>query len=216
MKRLIILIAILVLFLVGCNELDTLLNDVNHMIEEIETTQEEKDCCPPEIIDEPSEPILDDLPILICSIELDETTEYETIISELTQAFVYRIIDGDTIDVLIDGESNRVRLIGVDAPEMGRFGSPDGAEPGAIEATDFVHSLTYQTYVWLEIDGDNYCSRGTRLRRYVWLAIPSNINNETYIRELMLNAILLEQGYASVMIIGSVRHETLFRYLCQQ
>ena len=32
------------------------------------------------------------------------------------------IIDGDTIDVLLDGERTRVRIIGIDTPERGECG----------------------------------------------------------------------------------------------
>jgi micrococcal nuclease len=35
----------------------------------------------------------------------------------LTEAFVTRVVDGDTIVVLIDGEEFRVRYIGIDTPE---------------------------------------------------------------------------------------------------
>ncbi len=38
----------------------------------------------------------------------------------LQQADVYEVIDGDTIDVLVDGILMRVRYFGVDTPERGR------------------------------------------------------------------------------------------------
>jgi hypothetical protein len=37
----------------------------------------------------------------------------------LEQATVVKVIDGDTIDVLIDGKQQRVRYYGIDAPEEG-------------------------------------------------------------------------------------------------
>ena len=49
----------------------------------------------------------------------------------LTPATVHRIIDGDTIDVVMPyGEIERIRFIGIDAPERG--------EAGFDEATNFV------------------------------------------------------------------------------
>jgi endonuclease YncB( thermonuclease family) len=39
--------------------------------------------------------------------------------ASLEQAAVVKVIDGDTIDVLIDGETQRVRYYGIDAPEQG-------------------------------------------------------------------------------------------------
>jgi endonuclease YncB( thermonuclease family) len=120
---------------------------------------------------------------------------------ELTEAIVVRVIDGDTI-VLNNGE--RVRLIGIDAPEIG--------EPGADEATQFVRERVEGLTVWLEADGADR-DRFGRLRRYVWLQQPSNTLDENQIRQYQLNALLLENGLARVMIIGRVRNETLFRQL---
>ena len=121
--------------------------------------------------------------------------------STVTAEIVSRVIDGDTI-VLASGE--RVRLIGLDAPEIG--------EPGADEATQFVRERVEGLTVWLESDGADR-DRFGRLRRYVWLRQPTNTHDEHQIRQFQLNALLLKNGLASVMIIGSVRNETLFRQL---
>ena len=119
----------------------------------------------------------------------------------LTEARVSRVIDGDTIE-LTTGE--RVRFIGVDAPEAG--------EPGGSEATEFVRSKIGGQTVWLESDG-NDTDRFDRLRRYVWIELPTDLNDEEQIRTKMLNAMLLEEGHATVMIVGTVKHERLFRSL---
>ena len=50
------------------------------------------------------------------------------------EAKVVRIVDGDTIDVLIDGTKHRVRLFGVDTPERG--------EPCYNEATERTRQLS--------------------------------------------------------------------------
>ena len=120
---------------------------------------------------------------------------------DLTEAVVSRVIDGDTI-VLTGGE--RVRLIGIDAPERG--------QSGADEAAQFVRTLIEGRTVWLEADVADR-DRFGRLRRYVWLRQPTNTLNETQIRRYQLNALLLENGLASVLIIGRVRNEELFRRL---
>lgn len=121
--------------------------------------------------------------------------------SELTQAVVQRVIDGDTI-VLTTGE--RVRFIGVDAPEIG--------EEGADEATQFVRDLIDGQTIWLEADDRDVDAFG-RLRRYIWLQEPTDVNDEQQIRSYMLNAMMLEEGHAVVAIFGNVRHEALFRNL---
>lgn len=56
-------------------------------------------------------------------------------------AEVSRIIDGDTIEVNINGDSYRVRYIGIDTPEIG--------EPFADEATDKNRELVEGQIVWL-------------------------------------------------------------------
>jgi|GEM_PF-1570696 len=121
----------------------------------------------------------------------------------LTEATVTRVIDGDTIE-LSTGE--RVRLIGVDAPEIGT--------PGADEATAFVTTHILNQTVWLEADGNNTDVHG-RLRRYVWLQIPTDNTSEVQIRAYQLNAMLLENGLAEVLIVGNVRNADLFRYIAQ-
>lgn len=66
-------------------------------------------------------------------------------------ATVERIIDGDTIDVRIGGRTERVRLIGIDTPEIAHPDSP--AECFGPEATDFTAALVpVGTEVRLERD----------------------------------------------------------------
>ena len=114
-----------------------------------------------------------------------ETTEAPS----LTSATVARVIDGDTI-VLSNGE--RVRLIGVDAPEIGTA--------GADEATAFVKARVLNRTVWLSSSGPDR-DRFGRLRRYVWLQLPSNPQNPAEIAEKQLNALLVAYGHAQVMAV---------------
>ena len=44
--------------------------------------------------------------------------------SAATQARVTRVVDGDTITITLDGRRERVRLIGIDAPEVSHDGTP--------------------------------------------------------------------------------------------
>ena len=109
-------------------------------------------------------------------------------------ATVSRVIDGDTL-VLTNGE--RVRLIGIDAPEMGRFGAREGAEPGAVESKYFVKMRLEQHghRVYLQTSGSDR-DRFERLRRYVWLGLPSDPANQRH--ELLLNQLLLDYGHAVI------------------
>jgi endonuclease YncB( thermonuclease family) len=76
----------------------------------------------------------------------------------LEQATVEKVIDGDTIDVLIDGEHQRVRYYGIDAPEKD--------EECYQEATERNRELVGTT-VRLEPDARDKDEHG-RLLRYVF------------------------------------------------
>jgi micrococcal nuclease len=57
----------------------------------------------------------------------------------VANATLVRVIDGDTIDVMIDGREERVRLIGIDTPETKKPETP--IECFGPEASEFTHSL---------------------------------------------------------------------------
>lgn len=107
-------------------------------------------------------------------------------------AKVVRTIDGDTIEVNVDnGETEKIRLIGIDTPE-----STTSHEPYGSEASDFTNkSLTGKT-VYIEKDVSDRDRYG-RLLRIVWLERPVSIS-ESDIRSKMFNAILVLKGYAQV------------------
>ncbi|MEM7798504.1 MAG: thermonuclease family protein [Chloroflexota bacterium] len=82
-------------------------------------------------------------------------------------ATVVRVIDGDTIEVVIAGQSARVRLIGMDAPEVG--------EPFSADATEALSEMLMNRKVYLEKDvseTDSY----DRLLRYVYLTDGTLVN----------------------------------------
>jgi len=101
----------------------------------------------------------------------------------MLKATVTRVVDGDTLDVLVDGREERVRLIGVDAPEVRGEAEPYGAEGMAFAR----QRLTGQA-VDLELDVEERDRYG-RLLAYVW--IGGELFNETLVRE----------GYATVMTV---------------
>ncbi|MEO0230580.1 MAG: thermonuclease family protein [candidate division WOR-3 bacterium] len=90
---------------------------------------------------------------------------------------VTRVIDGDTIVVLLNGREEKVRLIGIDTPERGR--------PYFEEATKKTAELVLGKKVRLEKDVSERDKYG-RLLRYV------------YVGSIFLNAELVRQGYAMV------------------
>lgn len=84
-------------------------------------------------------------------------------------ALVTRVIDGDTIEVFLNGQHILLRYIGVDAPE--------GGEPFALEATEANQALVEGQEVTLEKDVSETDSFD-RLLRYVYLEDGTFVNAE--------------------------------------
>jgi endonuclease YncB( thermonuclease family) len=103
--------------------------------------------------------------------------------SDLVEAQVTRVVDGDTIEVLIDGVEYRLRYIGIDTPETKHPTS--GVEPFGPEASQANSELVEGKTVLLERDVSEVDRYG-RLLRYV------------YVDDLMVNEELLRRGLARV------------------
>lgn len=114
-------------------------------------------------------------------------------------AAVVKIVSGDTIHVFVNGDVERVRYIGVTAPDAGD-GSPDSGDPQGREALQFNRGLTNAKNVRLELDVQERDPEG-RLLAYVWLG------------DVMVNAELIGHGFGQVVTGGpNMRHqETLLR-----
>lgn len=85
---------------------------------------------------------------------------------EVATAEVIAVVDGDTIDIATDAGPARVRLIGIDTPEIGREGEP--GECYAEEARSFLDGLVYGHIVELRSDPSQAdADRYGRLLRHV-------------------------------------------------
>lgn len=94
------------------------------------------------------------------------------------------VIDGDTIIVIIDGKNEKVRLIGVDTPEVNSPYTKE--EPFGREASAFTKHIAEKKKVQLEYGRQKRDKYG-RLLAYVYL------EDGTF-----LNAELVKRGYAEV------------------
>ena len=108
------------------------------------------------------------------------TVETKTTIS----AKVLYVIDGDTVDVAIDGKKQRVRLLGIDAPEMGFENKKEMCF--AQESRNKLVELTFGKTVSIASDStqqdrDAY----NRLLRYIYLSDKTSVNKR-----------MVEDGYA--------------------
>jgi len=102
-------------------------------------------------------------------------------------ATLVRVVDGDTIQVEVDGQREKVRLIGIDTPETKKPNSP--VECFGPEASAFTTSLLPEgTPLLLERDveaRDDY----DRLLAYVYRADDG----------LFVNLEIVAQGYANLL-----------------
>lgn len=109
-----------------------------------------------------------------------------------TRAEVVAHTDGDTAHFALEGGAEeKVRFIGIDTPEVGEHAEPFGEEAAAYTA----RAIPVGTTVWLETDAE-LRDRYGRLLAYVWLEEPVT-GDEAEVREKMLNARLVLDGYAS-------------------
>jgi len=102
---------------------------------------------------------------------------------------VERVVDGDTVDIRIDGTEERVRLIGIDTPETQKLDSP--AECYGSEASTYTEALLpVGTRVRLERDTVGRDHYG-RLLGYI-----HRLDDD-----LFVNYDILRQGYAQPLTI---------------
>ena len=110
-------------------------------------------------------------------------------------ATVEYVIDGDTVDFIIDGREERVRLIGIDTPETKKPNSP--IECFGPEATDFMQELLpVGTPVRIERDIVNRDDYG-RILGYVYRAEDG----------IFVNYEMMRQGFAQPL---SIKPNTVF------
>ena len=104
-------------------------------------------------------------------------------------AVIDYVVDGDTVDVIIDGRTERIRLIGIDTPETKKRDTPiECFGPEASAYTELL--LPVGTPVYIERDIVNRDDYG-RLLGYVYRANDG----------IFVNYELMRQGFAQPMSI---------------
>ncbi len=111
---------------------------------------------------------------------------------------VVKVVDGDTIDVLTDGGVERVRLIGVDCPEL-HHSDPVIKMYGKL-STEFTEKRLMDSEVWLEADAQPTDQFGRTLA-YVWTIPPPANAADEQLRTSMFNGVLLYEGWAMVFTV---------------
>ena len=121
-----------------------------------------------------------------CEVEPVATESSQSQPPGLELADVVRVVDGDTIIARVDGREERVRYIGIDAPESVTPDRP--VECFGDEASDANARLLEGKTVYFEADVEDR-DRFGRLLRYVYV----DLGDGTL---LFINLALVEGGYA--------------------
>jgi len=102
---------------------------------------------------------------------------------------VLKVTDGDTIHVLRDGVDVRVRIIGVNTPEVYR-----GVQCFGPEASEFAKSEMANTSIYLEYDStQSQLDKYGRVLAHVWTA-----TKQLYAAEAIRNGFGFEATYAGI------------------
>ncbi|WP_405376502.1 thermonuclease family protein [Pseudobutyrivibrio sp.] len=129
----------------------------------------------------------------VTEIDADNTVDNQE--SKLDAVKFIRTVDGDTIIVEdSNGEHKRVRMIGIDTPESVAQEEERNNEYGVM-ASDYTKELLTNAgtlYLEYDIDADDQYDR---ILAYVWLEDVDDTFNVENIKNSMVNAIIVENGY---------------------
>jgi micrococcal nuclease len=118
----------------------------------------------------------------------DDATADDATADGQVEGRVSRVIDGDTLDIVVAGETRRVRLLGVDTPESVHPTEP--VECYGPEASAFLRALVEGQTVRLAADpSQDAVDRYDRWLGLIWLDDGTLVNHE-----------LIAQGYATAFI----------------
>lgn len=122
---------------------------------------------------------------------------------------VDRVIDGDTISVVLNGRTESVRLIGIDTPETVDPGSE--IQPFGPEASRFTEDLLRGRDVWLERDVE-LRDRYDRLLAYAYVQDPRGLWEHGGRAYSQVNLVIAMSGYADQLTIPpNVQYADLYQ-----
>ncbi len=135
--------------------------------------------------------------------------------TDLYEANIVEVVDGDTIWVEVDGEELKVRLIGVNAPESVHMDAEQNSEYGKMASEFTKDFLEDYTTVYLQYDEDRQ-DQYERELCYVWLKEDVDTQSKDDISTYMFNSILIDEGYAAdAAYEPNTSYADYFKKLCQ-
>lgn len=128
------------------------------------------------------------------------------------EAYVKRVIDGDTAVLVINNKEYKLRMILVDTPES--VHPKKGLQYYGKEASDYTKAQLTGKTVYLQRDVSD-TDRYGRLLRYVWLQRPmTNEPLEDEVKNYCYNAILIKEGYGQLATFPpDVKYVDIFKEL---
>lgn len=172
MKKVLATLLIVVTILSGCGSENTQTTEIQEETQAQVVNEQETSTSPKQSVQE--------------QYEQEQDSNDDSSDTSFVKAVVTGIVDGDTIDVEIDGKEERLRLLLVDTPETKDPNEP--VQPFGPEATEFAEKTLAGKEVKLEFDGperDKY----DRLLVYLWVG------------DKIFNQMLLEEGLARVAYV---------------
>lgn len=138
--------------------------------------------------------------LLICVLALGvRLAEHSAGPSAFEKAVLEYVVDGDTLNVTVDGESVRVRLIGIDTPES--VSRTEENTPQGQEASDYLHGLLARgDELYLEYDERRYDDYGRTLA-YVWLSPGADTESYEEFCRYNLSAVIYQNTFCELMTI---------------
>lgn len=123
--------------------------------------------------------------------------------TNLYEAVVLRVVDGDTIIVALNNREERIRMIGVDAPESVSLNEEENTVWGQA-ASEYTKSvLEAGTNIWMTFDIEERDQYG-RMLAYIWLDSDTENLNHLFQKQL------IGEGYAL-----AIRYEPNTKYAAE-
>ena len=119
----------------------------------------------------------------------------------IEEAEFIRVIDGDTLLAWVNGCKERVRLIGIDAPESVHPDDRRNSSFGRASSRFVRTTIGRKRYIYLEYDAEKRDKYG-RLLAYVYIDTPDGV--------IMLNRRIIQEGYAwTITVPPNTRYAAL-------
>ena len=141
-----------------------------------------------------------------------EKTPEKTSQNTFEEAYVKRVIDGDTAVLVINGKEYKLRMVLVDTPES--VHPKKGLQYYGKEASDYTKAQLTGKTVYLQKDVSD-TDRYGRVLRYVWLQRPAtNEPTKDEVKNYCYNAILIKEGYGQLATFPpDVKYVDIFKGL---